>query len=51
MLEEFIGCQTDILDDLPEEIRGDVAAGVERNRRNPAVCMTKLLVGATLTNL
>jgi hypothetical protein len=49
-LEEIIGCEADIPNDLTEKIRRDVATGVKRNRGNAPIRMTKL-VGTALTNL
>ena len=51
MLKELIGGEADVLDDLAEKIRRDVATRMKRNRRDATIGVTKLLVGAALTNL
>jgi hypothetical protein len=47
--ELFCG-QPDVLCDLAQQCWRDVTSGVKWNRRSPTVCMTELLVRASLPN-
>jgi hypothetical protein len=48
--DELFCRQTNVLCDLAQQGRRDVAPGVKWNRRPATVCMTELLVGALLAN-
>lgn len=48
--DELFCRQPDVLRDLAQQGRGDVAPGVKGNRRSATVCMAELLVGALLPN-
>lgn len=48
MFQELIHSQANVLGDLANEYRRDIAAGVKRNRSRPTVRMAKLLVRTAL---
>ncbi len=49
IFEKLLDCQADILDNLPQQERRDIATGVKRNGRVAAIRMSELFVRTALT--
>lgn len=50
-IDEFLGCDANVFNDLPQKVGRKVPSRVKWDRRDAAIRMAKLLVRPTLTDL